>query len=30
VLGDINGDGSADFSIMLDRSLAMLKSDFIL
>lgn len=30
VYGDVNGDGKADFSIMLDLSLAMRKSDFIL
>ncbi|MDR6759470.1 Ca2+-binding RTX toxin-like protein [Mycoplana sp. BE70] len=30
IKGDVNGDGKADFSIMLDLSLAMSKTDFIL
>ncbi|MBD9375671.1 calcium-binding protein [Rhizobium sp. ARZ01] len=30
IQGDVNGDGKADFSIMLDLSLTMSKSDFIL
>ena len=30
IYGDVNGDGKADFSIMLDLSLTMTKADFIL
>ena len=30
LLGDVNGDGKADFSIRFDASLGFLKADFIL